>query len=199
MAQYIRSHYPNYSLKKEMGHFLYSHSLPQSSPYKDVSRRPYKGTINIRANAFAALTLTGAFFPVPLKNSNIFLSMMSERDIQKGVERLLLARMTRGVFHPVTDFFKSFKESDLKYLSPERSAENLFGFPAIKDEQPDRLFRDEFIQPRQLTSNYENWPQSRTDHYNKNFYQNFLEEKRLLKFFSYWVFTGLYHIWRDIE
>ena len=183
VARYIEAHYPGYSLKKEMGHFLYSHSLPQSAPYKEVSRRPYKGSASIRAAAFAALTLTEAVFPVPVENRSIFVSMMNERDIQKGVERLLLARLTRGVFHPVTDFFESFKESDLEYLSPARSAKNLFGFPEVEDEKPDIIFRDEFIQPEKLIAKKS--PLLRTDEYENNFYQNFLEEKHLLTFFNY--------------
>ena len=73
--------------------------------------------------AFAALTLTGPFFPVPLANRDVALSMMNEKDIQKGVKRLLLARMTQGSFYPISEFFESFDKFDLQYLNPERSAE----------------------------------------------------------------------------
>ena len=185
VAEYISTYYPHYSLKKEIGHFLYPQDLPLSAPYKEVSGRPLKGTMIIRANAFAALTLTGRFFPVPLDNNTPFLSMMNEKDIQKGVERLLLARMTRGAFYPITEFFKSFSNDDLERLNPEVSATKLFGFPVVRKGKPDRLFRDELIQPSQLTSDYENYPQSRTDHHRKNFNQNFLEEQPLLSLFNY--------------
>ena len=184
VAEYLSAYYPDYSLKKEIGHFLYPQDLPLSTPYKEITSRPHKGTNVIRAYAFAALTLTGRFFPVPL-GSNPFLSMMNEKDIQKGVERLLLARTTRGAFYPASEFFESFSNGDLERLNPEKSAEKLFGFPILRNGKPDRLFRDEFIQPSQLTSNYENHPQSRTDHYRKNFYQNFLEEQPLLSLFNY--------------
>jgi len=186
VARYMSEHYPNYSLQREFGHFLYSHSLPQSAPYKEISGRPHKGAFEIRAMAFKALTLTGNFFPVPMENSTPALSMMNEIDIQKGVERLLLARMTRGVFYPVKDFFESFSEFDLETLSPEFSAYNLFRFPPISDDEiSDPLFRDELIQPQQLTENYQKWPQSRTDQFQRrNFYQNFLEEERLMILFN---------------
>lgn len=185
VAEYISAYYPHYSLKKEIGHFLYPQALPPSAPYKEVSGRPHKGTMTIRANAFAALTLTGKFFPAPLDNNTPFLSMMNEKDLQKGVERLLLARMTQGAFYPVAEFFDSFSNSDLEHLNPEESAKNLFKFPQVREGKPDRLFRDEFIQPSQLSSNYENHPQSRTDRHGKIFYQNFLEEQPLLSLFNY--------------
>ena len=195
VAEYISTYYPHYSLKKEIGHFLYPQDLPLSAPYKEVSARPHKGTMIIRANAFAALTLTGRFFPVPLDNNTPFLSMMNEKDLQKGVERLLLARITRGAFYPVTEFFESFSNGDLERLNPEKSANKLFGFPVVMNGKPDRLFRDELIQPSQLTSDYENYPQSRTDRHRKDFYQNFLEEQPLLSLFNYlylqaYIFSG---------
>ncbi len=191
VARYIERHYPDYSLKREIGHFLYSSPLPKDAPYKEANGRAYRGTNLIRYVAFAALTLTGPMFPVPLANRAFALSMMNERDIQKGLERLLLARMTQGAFYPVSEFFKSFDDSELKHLSPERSAENLFRFPSIENGKPDLVFRDEFIQLQQLTSNYEKWPQSRTDYYpyGRKFYQNFSEEKYLLH-----VFSNLYSI-----
>lgn len=185
VARYMSEHYPNYSLKKEIGHFLYPDLLPQSAPYKEVSGLPYKGTYIIRTAAFMALTLTGNFFPVPMENSVPSLSMMNEVDLQKGLERLLLARMTRGVFYPVTDFFDSFEENQLDELEPENSALKLFRFPYINSKISDPLFRDELIQPQQLTDQYRRWPQSRTDRwYVRDFYQNFSEEKHLLNLFN---------------
>ena len=184
VARYISEHYPSYSLKTEIGHFLYPHSLPQSAPYKEVSGFPHKGTDLVRFAAFAALTLTGSFFPVPMENSTPALSMMNEIDLQKGVERLLLARMTRGMFYLVTNFFDSFTEHRLHTLNPETSAMNLFRFPYINGRISDRLFRDELIQPQQLTEHYRGWPQSRTDRYRQTFYQNFSEEKYLLNLFN---------------
>ncbi|MDE0150893.1 MAG: hypothetical protein OXK80_00130 [Bdellovibrionales bacterium] len=185
VARYMLEHYPNYSLKKEIGHFLYPQLLPQSAPYKEASGLPYKGTYVIRTAAFMALTLTGNFFPVPMENSTPSLSMMNEIDLQKGLERLLLARITRGVFYPVTDFFDSFKERRLGELDPEDSARKLFRFPYIRAGTSDPLFRDELIQPQQLTDQYRGWPQSRTDRYGvRDFYQNFSEEKHLLNLFN---------------
>ena len=186
VARYISEHYPHYSLKKEIGHFLYPQLPPHSAPYKEVSGLPYKGTYIIRAASFMALTLTGHFFPVPMENSISSLSMMNEIDLQKGLERLLLARMTRGAFYPVIDFFHSFDKNKLGQLDPETSASKLFSFPYINESIFDPLFRDEFIEPQQLTKDYKRWPQSRTDRYIfRDFYQNFSEEKHLLNLFTH--------------
>ncbi len=186
VTQYIEQHYPDYSLSKEIGHFLNFHSLPQSAPYKKFHGYPHKASYPIRFMAFSALTLAQAFFPIPLANGAPVVSMMEEKDIQQGVERLLLARMTRGVFYPVSKFFKSFDPSKLQHLHPERSAKHLFGFPLIEDKKWDLVFKDEFIQLNQLTPRYEISPQARTDQYSSGsgFYQNFSEEKRLLNLFS---------------
>lgn len=186
LARYIETHYPGYFLNREMGHFLYPDPLPTNIPYKEIRGRPYKGTALIRIMAFGALTLTKKFFPVPIENNVEGLSMMNEKDIRKGLERLWLARVTRGVFYPTVEFFESFDSYDLEHLSPESSAYKLFNFPFINGEV-DPLFRDEFIQPQQLTSDYEGSPQSRTDtdtYRKKRFYQNFSEEKGLLHLFS---------------
>ena len=185
-AQYIKQHYPDYFLSKEIGHFLYSNPLPPSAPYKELNGHPYKAAFPIRFMAFSALTLTRPFFSVPLAGGAVAVSMLSEKDIQKGVERLLLARMTRGAFYPVSEFFKSFDRFQLQHLHPERSARNLFGFPLIREGKLDLVFRDEFIQLNQLTPQYETSPQARTDQYSSGsgFYQNFSEEKYLLNLFS---------------
>ena len=182
---YLQVHYPDFTLEDEKGHFLYPYLIAKNQYYQGLSSgyyRQHEGTFLLRLGAFSALSLTEVFF----KNFHSLayfgeypITMMNERDIELGVERLILARMTRGVFFPhPSDFFSSLENIALEDLTPENSAFLLFNFPK-KKEGDDLIFRDELIQPNKLLKSAEA-PHYRDDQHDVRFFQNFEEEKELV-------------------
>ena len=68
VQKYISFHYPDFHLQKEVGHFLWPHSLPDNTPYVDEKlsyQNRYRGTLFLRWSAIATLSLTELFFPIP--------------------------------------------------------------------------------------------------------------------------------------
>ena len=185
---YIDKHYRGAVLEGETGYPLYPNALPKDDPYLGLGRRyfgQHQGSFIPRATAFASLTAGEVFFPRSLssryEDQYHWMSMMQEKDIQKALKRLILARMTKGLFYSDVDFFQSLKGVSLEDLTPEKSAEILFQFPPVKER--DIIFRDEFIQPEKLKYTALN-PHKRNDRHNVPFFQNFSEERLLMHLFN---------------
>ncbi len=197
VERYMKTYYPHYKLQEEVGHFLYPDSFPKNAPYRHLFRpSSYKGSVLLRLFAFAALSMTQPIYQASSHRPAYF-SMMSEHDISEGVERLLITRLTRGVFLYQTDFFKSLQNISFEDLTPEKSAQALFKFPSIRKGQ-DLVLRDEFIQPSKLIDKASR-PYMRDDQNRLKFYQNFSEESSLLNIFnmffhiSYSLSSGFTH------
>ena len=195
VQKYIDIHYPYFELEKEEGYFLYPHDVSKNLTYQGLSPSyysQYQGSFWPRETAFTALTMTEILFPhlESLKRFGEFpVTMMNERDIESGVERLVLARVTRGVFFShLKDFFQSLDGVLLEELTPEKSALLLFGFPETYGGK-DVIFRDELIQNDKLVKNAKQ-PYKRDDQHNVPFFQNFEEEKELIRMMSLSYLVG---------
>ena len=186
VEEYLKTHYPHHTLMSERGHFLFPSQSLKNAPYLGL-KNPLRhhGTFTPRAWAFMALTLSGQAFGRP---EGIYSSMMNERDIEQAVERMTLARTTKGMFEPQVEFFQSLEEISLEELTPDTSAEILFQFPMVK-EGMDPIFRDELIQPDKLLK-YAQSPYTRDDQHEVQFYQNFSEEQSLIYLFNQFYALG---------
>ena len=190
VAKYISEQHPGFFLEGETGHLLYSSPSPKQDPYLELGRhyfREHSGAFIPRLAAFLALSATELFFPrraLSFDPPGVLPSptavMMNEPDIKHALERLMLARLTRGAFYSKVDFFESLKGISLEDLTPEKSAEILFEFPPIGETDP--LFRDILIEPEVLAKNSRFSGEGRF--FKTDFYQNFEEERILLYYFS---------------
>ena len=184
VLKYIETHLSGYELQGEQGWFVYPDR--RRGPYAGLSSGfLHQGSFTARMAALGALTVSPIFFPRSESFQNqhpLFISMMNENDIKKALERLILARTSKGVFYSKKDFFLSFEETALENLTPEESARILFKFPIVKDKK-DILFRDEFIEPEKLKSQKPTAYQ-RSDRHEVQFYSNFSEELNLILAFN---------------
>ena len=184
VSQYIEKHLSDYELEGEEGWFIFPDRLRGSYTQLSSSAR-YQGSFTARLAALGALTVSSAFFPRSKFFQNqhpLFTTMMNENDIKKAIERLILARTSKGVFYSKKDFFLSLEETALENLTPEESARILFKFPPVED-RTDILFRDEFIEPKKLNSQKADSYQ-RSDRHEVQFYSNFSEELKLIFAFN---------------
>ena len=180
VQKYMDVHYSGYELAQEVGHFLYPDSFPKNAPYRHLfSESTYKGSFLLRLFSFIGLSFTQPFYQ---SGELSYFSMLSEHDIAQGVERLLAARLTRGVFLYKDDFFKSLQNTSYENLTPETSAKLLFEFSPVEKDR-DIVLRDDLIQPSKLIDQASK-PYMRDDRNGINFYQNFSEESSLLNLFS---------------
>ena len=195
VQKYINIHYPHFEVEREIGHFLHPYSVSKNLTYQGLSPsyyNQYQGSFGSRETAFSALTMTEILFPhgEALRRFGEFpVTMMNERDIESGVERLILARVTRGVFFShEKDFFQSLEGVLLEELTPEKSAYLLFDFPETYGGK-DVIFRDELIQNDKLVKNAIQ-PYRRDDQHNVSFFQNFEAEKELVRMMSLSYLVG---------
>ena len=193
--KYIDIHYPHFKVEKEIGHFLHPYTVSKNLTYQGLSPSyysQYQGSFWPRETAFTALTMTEILFPhvESLQRFGEFpVTMMNERDIESGVERLVLARVTRGVFFSnQKDFFQSLNGVALEELTPEKSAFLLFDFPETYGGK-DVIFRDELIQSDKLVKNAKQ-PYQRDDQHDISFFQNFRAEKDLVRMMSLSYLVG---------
>ena len=185
VQEYIDHAYSEYELEDERGYFLQTRYTPKNLTYQGLDlayQAQYYGTFEARLMAFSALFLTEIFYPRGgvSRDRRSPLVMMNERDIEDGLERLIVARTTKGMFFSESEnFFTDLDEIDLEDLNPKKSAEILFKFPSYEEGEKDLVFKDDFIQLDKLHEASKS-PYVREDQIQTQFYQNFYEEKDLL-------------------